>query len=1019
MSQTYQPQTPFKGLSPYEIDDAFFFFGREKECAVIAANLRTSKLTLVYGPSGVGKSSLLNAGVAYQLREKARQHYKISGKFGYVVVQFNTWQYDPIETLKSVINEAIKDTFLAEKTVELSLELPFVECLKIWTAKTKCSLLIILDQFEEYALYHPNESGELSFFETFPDAVCDPDLPVHFLISLREDTLGTLDRFKGRIPNLFDNRKQVNPLNREAGRSAIYKPIEQFNKQQGEGSEPITIQPELVNEVLKQVERGKVSIGSSGQGVIRTEENTRAATDEIETPYLSLVMERLWEEEMNAQSKELRLSTLTKLESAEKIVEAHLYEELAQLSPDQQDICASIFNYLVTPSGTKIAHAAGDLAKYSERDAAEISTVMQTLSKGKARIIRTLPDGRFEIFHDVLAKAILAWRESYINKKKAAEVQLKQEQENAAKLAEAEQARREAEEKQLRQQLADAEKLRYMEQQGRQRTRGWLKVALLLAGVTLLAAGFAFYQRSIAMQQAKLAQTEEAKARHAALSAKASELVVKGQIVYEENPLLGMQLALEGLLMLPEDEKTRSEELRIVANDLTKQGRLLKLGDGDSVEAIYTPENTNWFITTYAEKAGERRNFNDGKVIETFPDVVYNVIFSPDGRWFVVNYLYTPGELRETANPEKAYPLDDVMDYVNFSPDSKWFVEYSYYSDIATTLREIANPEIAYSLAGDVDDVTFSPDSKWFVVHHYDTPGELRETANPETPASLPLAGIVNDVFFSPDSKWFIVHYEDVPDELRYVDEPEIAVPLSGIADTSIFFSPDGKWFIVTYSDAPTEMRYVAEPETAYPFTDDANFITFSPDGKWFVLSYEDTPSELHQTANPETTEPLPLVGKVYDVTFSPDSKWFIVHYIDAPGELREITNPETVHPLAGIVYDVTFSPDSKWFVVHYGDASTELREVASPETTTDLGLGLQDVGGLFFDASYKRLVVTYDDGRSYLLDLDWIRAMGGRDNLSVEELVQLACDWPLKLGLVTPEDLKPFLGEDESKVCK
>jgi hypothetical protein len=44
---------------------------------------------------------------------------------------------------------------------------------------------------------------------------------------------------------------------------------------------------------------------------------------------------------------------------------------------------------------------------------------------------------------------------------------------------------------------------------------------------------------------------------------------------------------------------------------------------------------------------------------------------------------------------------------------------------------------------------------------------------------------------------------------------------------------------------------------------------------------------------------------------------------------------------------------------------------------------------------------------------------MGGRDDLSREELIKLACDGPLKLGLVTAEDLQPFLGEDESKVCK
>ena len=45
-----------------------FFFGRERESELVAANLMASRLTVLYGPSGVGKSSLLRAGVARRLR---------------------------------------------------------------------------------------------------------------------------------------------------------------------------------------------------------------------------------------------------------------------------------------------------------------------------------------------------------------------------------------------------------------------------------------------------------------------------------------------------------------------------------------------------------------------------------------------------------------------------------------------------------------------------------------------------------------------------------------------------------------------------------------------------------------------------------------------------------------------------------------------------------------------------------------------------------------------------------------
>ena len=57
-------RSPYKGLAPFEDSeqDALLFFGRERECEVVVANLLASKLTVLYGPSGVGKSSMLEGG---------------------------------------------------------------------------------------------------------------------------------------------------------------------------------------------------------------------------------------------------------------------------------------------------------------------------------------------------------------------------------------------------------------------------------------------------------------------------------------------------------------------------------------------------------------------------------------------------------------------------------------------------------------------------------------------------------------------------------------------------------------------------------------------------------------------------------------------------------------------------------------------------------------------------------------------------------------------------------------------
>ena len=61
---------PYKGLQPYTEGDRAFFFGRERDAQVIISNLYAAPLTVFYGASGVGKSSVLRAGVLPRLRQR-------------------------------------------------------------------------------------------------------------------------------------------------------------------------------------------------------------------------------------------------------------------------------------------------------------------------------------------------------------------------------------------------------------------------------------------------------------------------------------------------------------------------------------------------------------------------------------------------------------------------------------------------------------------------------------------------------------------------------------------------------------------------------------------------------------------------------------------------------------------------------------------------------------------------------------------------------------------------------------
>ena len=62
---------PFKGLLPFTAADAPYFFGRRDDVRILLANLKGTRLTVAYGPSGVGKTSIIRAGMATKAAERS------------------------------------------------------------------------------------------------------------------------------------------------------------------------------------------------------------------------------------------------------------------------------------------------------------------------------------------------------------------------------------------------------------------------------------------------------------------------------------------------------------------------------------------------------------------------------------------------------------------------------------------------------------------------------------------------------------------------------------------------------------------------------------------------------------------------------------------------------------------------------------------------------------------------------------------------------------------------------------
>jgi len=407
------PYSPYKGLMPFQDSDGDvpFFFGRDRERELVEANLMASRLTVLYGETGVGKSSLLRAGVAHHLRALASGNRNARGEPGLAVVVFDAWRDDPVAALRAAVAGEVTHALGGSVTPSNDDGRSLGDTLGMWQELLGGDLYVILDQAEEYFLYHGGEDGGGTFASDFPAVVNDAELRVNFVLAVRDDSLAKLDAFRARIPNVFGNYLRLEHLDRNAARAAVVEPVGEYNRLVGPDDE-VSIEPELVDAVLDQVVAGKVDVGQTGRGAVESVNGDVR----IETSYLQLVLRRLWDEELGAGSHELRLATLERLGGAEQIVRDHVERALTDLSPEEKDVAALLFDHLVTPSGTKIAHEAADLAKYAGTSQADVTPVLATL--GEERILRSVEgsggrDSRYEIFHDVLAEPVLAWKASH------------------------------------------------------------------------------------------------------------------------------------------------------------------------------------------------------------------------------------------------------------------------------------------------------------------------------------------------------------------------------------------------------------------------------------------------------------------------------------------------------------------------------------------------------------------------------------------------------------------------------
>lgn len=237
---------PWLGLESFREETRAFFFGRDTEISEIHLRLRSHPLLVLYGRSGLGKTSILTAGLLPRLRAEGQ-------KPALVRLRYEDPASDPVTQLvNAVFQDVSPNEWLAQLGAKLKLQLPNDPASLLWLrlhyrAEPPAITHLILDQFEEVftvGARRPDAQNSVrdalaNFLQGFPsepiaklveeeDSFSDyfdaDAVPVRVILSLRDDYVYALNRWRRHISALGQNSYELRALRGTAAFDAVYQP---------------------------------------------------------------------------------------------------------------------------------------------------------------------------------------------------------------------------------------------------------------------------------------------------------------------------------------------------------------------------------------------------------------------------------------------------------------------------------------------------------------------------------------------------------------------------------------------------------------------------------------------------------------------------------------------------------------------------------------------------------------------------------------------------------------------------
>ncbi|MFM9458426.1 nSTAND1 domain-containing NTPase [Streptomyces europaeiscabiei] len=958
---------PYRGLEPFTVEHARWFQGRQEAVRQVVTNLaQQRRLTLLLGPSGSGKSSLLQAGVL-----RALAAGELPGSDRWLPVFTRPRQDMLAEIERAGLPGAAEDGIAAAVGRRLAAE-PGGE-----------RILVIIDQFEE--LFTQPGNGPQGLQPAVADQITTAvgsHAQLSVILVMRDDFYPQLAAkepglLEAAMPGLLN---VPGTLSRQDLHDIITLPALDVG---------LRFQPGLPEQIITDV------LATTPEAAI-----TREAPVTV-LPLLEMTLSQLW---LRRQDGYLTHEAYRRIGAVSGSVTTWCDSALSDLSPEQRAIAQRALTSLVHPADPshnitavrtqvplgELRELAADPGDTPDGEKTAVDEVIAALTRHRIITTQTLrapqrpgaPSGEpvAELIHEALIRdwgALRAW----VDQDHRFQEWLEHTRERQAHWAAEKDpgdllggtALAEGLEWSRRRRLP-AEITAYLDA-SRQRQRASIRrsrrLNVILGGLlalALMAAGGAIWQWRTVID-----------AREAALSR---------QLAEQSNELIGTNPELASLLAVKAYRSSHTteavESLRSAAA-LPVHRRLF--GHTDEVRAVAFSPDRNTLATGSADKTVRLWDPATGKTRTTLKghtDQVTSVAYSPDGHTLATGSadktvrLWDPATHKtRTTLKEHTQPVTSVA----YSPDGHTLATTDGYD---TRLRHAVTGKSHTTLTYETAlIITFSPDSKTFATAS-DRIVRLWDAATGSPRSTLTgHANVVVALAFSRDSRSLATAGRDKTVRLWSADTSETRTTLAKHTDTvaSMAFSPDGHILATASYDDTVRLWDPATGKirrTLEAHDGDVNAVAFSRDGRTLATASEDGTVRLWDPATGKSRHTLKgHDGQVWTVAFSRDGRTLATGSAEGKtARLWDTATGETRTELTGhneSVSAVAFSPDGRTLATGSADSTARLWEVATGKTRTRLTGHDNSVSALAFSPDGHTLATASDDGTARL----WNTAAG------------------------------------------